>query len=294
MRQRSAGLIAAHTLALGLYGGTKWWDQGFSGRFRSENEGWFGKNTYAGVADKLGHFYINYASTRLFARAFEWAGNSSGDALALAAWTTAGTYAAVEVIDGFSKEWRFSKEDAAINLLGVGAALLLEKKPELDRVLDLRVHYWPSAGRRFDPFGDYSGQTYLIVAKASGMPSLHDHPWLRYVEFAAGYNARDFSDTPAGAADSAHFVYEDSCNHTKEAIDYMVEVMRQAAIAHAVPPGHVVVPVEPTSAMVRAGWDVEELVTPCRTWAAMIAAAPDHIRDATKMIEAAPAQGEKP
>ena len=34
------------------------------------------------------------------------------------------------------------------------------------------------------------------------------------------------------------------------------------------------VPVEPTEEMIRAGWDVEELVTPYKTWAAMLSASP--------------------
>lgn len=202
-QRRTIGIIAAHSLAIGLYGGAKWWDDGFSGSFRSVNEGWFGRGTYAGGADKLGHFYINYASTRLLARAFEWAGDTPGNALALAAWTTAGTYAAVEVLDGLSRQWSFSREDAIINLMGVGAAYMLEKNPELDRLLDIRILYRPSnenGERRFDPFGDYSGQTYLLVAKASGIPALRKHGLLRFVELAVGYNARGFSDTIGGAA----------------------------------------------------------------------------------------------
>src|SRR5690606_33773542 len=84
----STGMIAAHSLAIGLYGANKWWNKGFSGGFRTENEGWFGRNTYSGGADKLGHLYINYVSTRLFARAFHWAGHTPEESLALAAWTT--------------------------------------------------------------------------------------------------------------------------------------------------------------------------------------------------------------
>lgn len=37
--------------------------------------------------------------------------------------------------------------------------------------------------------------------------------------------------------------------------------------------GFVLVPVEPTEAMVEAGWAVDEIVTPDKTWAAMIEAA---------------------
>lgn len=200
MRLRTWGIVLGNTLAVGLYGRHNWWSDGFSGSFRTVNEGWFGQNTYSGGADKLGHFYMNYAGTRLFARAFEWAGNGPGRSLELAAWLTLGTYTTVEVIDGFSKKWRFSKEDAIMNVAGVGAALLIEKNPQLDRLLDLRLLYRPSRSdnSNIDPFGDYSGQTYLLVAKASGVPVLRNHPWLRYFELAIGYGSRGYSDNPVG------------------------------------------------------------------------------------------------
>ena len=38
--------------------------------------------------------------------------------------------------------------------------------------------------------------------------------------------------------------------------------------------GYALVPIEPTEEMIRAGWDVEELVTPYKTWAAMLSASP--------------------
>lgn len=202
VRQRTMGIIAANALGVGLYGRNNWWRDGFNGSFRSVNEGWFGQNTYAGGADKLGHLYANYAGTRLFARAFEWAGNTPDASLMLAAWLTLGTFTAVEVIDGFSSRWRFSKEDAVMNAIGVGAALLLEKNPELDRLLDLRLLYQPSyeQHRKIDPFGDYPGQTYLVVAKASGVPALRNHSLLRYFELAVGYGARGYSDDRSNGA----------------------------------------------------------------------------------------------
>lgn len=201
VRRRTWGVIVGNAFAVGLYGRNNWWKEGFNNSFRTVNEGWFGQNTYSGGADKLGHFYMNYAGTRLFARVFEWAGNSPGQSLQLAAWLTFGTYMTVEIADGFSKKWRFSKEDAFMNVAGVGAALLLENNSRLDRLLDLRLLYRPSRSghHNFDPFGDYSGQTYLLVAKASGVPALHDHPWLRYVEVAIGYGSRGYSDNPSSA-----------------------------------------------------------------------------------------------
>ncbi|OGS96526.1 MAG: hypothetical protein A3K04_01225 [Gallionellales bacterium RBG_16_56_9] len=202
-RQRTMGIIVANTLAVALYGRNNWWRDGFNGSFRSVNEGWFGRDTYAGGADKLGHFYMNYAGTRLFARAFEWAGDTPAESLTLAAGLTLGTYAAVEMVDGFSKKWRFSKEDMVMNALGVGAGVLLGKNPELDRLLDLRLLYRPSNDQSgdFDPFGDYSGQTYLLVAKGSGVPALRNHSLLRFVELAVGYGARGYAKNLSSAID---------------------------------------------------------------------------------------------
>lgn len=192
--RRTLAIIAASSLGVAVYGQRNWWNEGFTGRFRSVNEGWFGQNTYSGGADKLGHFYMNYASVRLFARAFEWAGNDPDRSRQLAAWLTFGMFTAVEVLDGFSKQWRFSREDVVMNTAGIGAALLLERHPELDRVLDLRFLYRPSHedGEGFDPIGDYSGQTYLAVFKAGGIPALRRHPVLRYVELSVGYGTRHY------------------------------------------------------------------------------------------------------
>lgn len=196
LRRRNLALIAASSLSVGLYGWKKWWGDGFSGHFNSRSEHWFGRRTYAGGADKLGHFFMNYAGTRLMTKAFNWAGNDPAASLDMAAWLTLGIFTGVEVLDGYAKKWHFSKEDALINAAGVAAGVLLESRPVLDKLIDLRILYQPSRenGRRFEPFGDYSGQTYLLVAKASGVDALRHHPVLRYLEVAVGYRARGYSD----------------------------------------------------------------------------------------------------
>ncbi|MES2534827.1 MAG: DUF2279 domain-containing protein [Pseudomonadota bacterium] len=209
VRRRNLTIILGNAFAVGLYGRNNWWRDGFTNDFRTVNEGWFGQNTYSGGADKLGHFYMNYAGTRLLSRVFEWVGNSPAHSLELGAWLTLGTYTAVEIVDGFSKKWHFSREDALINVAGVGAALLFEKNPQLDRLLDLRFLYRPSKSDsdRFAPFSDYSAQTYLLVAKASGVPALRNHPWLRYVEVAIGYGVRGYHDDPSRAGERSRYVY---------------------------------------------------------------------------------------
>lgn len=201
--QRTLGIMIGNSLAVALYGKNKWWQGGFESRLRTANEGWFGQDTYAGGADKLGHLYMNYVSTRLFARAFAWAGNEPEQSVRLAALLALSTFTAVEVLDGFSKNWSFSKEDVIMNAAGVGTALLLERNPALDRALDLRFLYRSSreGGKGFDPFGDYSGQTYLLVVKGSGIPALRNHPLLRYVELAVGYGTRGYSNSAAVGSD---------------------------------------------------------------------------------------------
>jgi hypothetical protein len=205
--RRNLGIILGTSLAVGYYGKTHWWQEGFNRRLRTENEGWFGKNTYSGGADKLGHFFMNYATARLASDAFEWAGNSPEQSRRLAAWTTIGTYTAVEILDGFSKQWRFSREDAIINLVGAGTGYLLERHPGVDRVLDIRMHYRPSEKESFNPFGDYSGQTYLLVAKANGIPALRLRPLMRYLEFSIGYGTRGFSESLESVGMGKRYLY---------------------------------------------------------------------------------------
>lgn len=201
-----AAIMIGTSVALAMYGKRKWWQDGFQGRFTAVNEGWFGQETYSGGADKLGHFYMTYAASRLLKRAFVWDGASDATALRIAAWYTLGAFAAIEVADGFSRKWNFSREDMLMNAAGVGVAVLLERHPGLDRMLDLRVRYRPSreGGRRFDPFGDYSGQTYLVVGKLAGIAPLRRHGLLRYVEVAVGYGTRGYEH---GAGQGARNVY---------------------------------------------------------------------------------------
>lgn len=189
------GLILLGTsAALVVYGQRKWWQDGFRGRFTAVNEGWFGQRTYSGGADKLGHFYMTHAATRLLAWTLAHEGTPDQVALRTAAWYTLGAFAAIEVLDGFSKQWRFSREDMLMNAAGVGTAVLFARNPGLDRRFDLRLLYRRSGeeGGSFDPFGDYSGQTYLAVAKVAGFTQLPRSDIRRYLEFAVGYGTRGY------------------------------------------------------------------------------------------------------
>lgn len=208
---RNAGLIVGGSLLVAAYGLDKWWNEGFTGNFRSENEGWFGQNTEYGGADKVGHMWFSYLSARLFTQGFEAAGNERGPAQKLGFWTALGVGVGVEVLDGFSRQYRFSKEDVVMNLAGAGFGYLMERHPDLDRLVDFRLLYRKSEGSQWEPAGDYSGQTYLFVAKASGAPTLRENSVLRYFELAAGYGTRGYDITP-GATGQRNLYFGISLN----------------------------------------------------------------------------------
>jgi len=192
LRLRNTLVIGSGATLIAAYGLSKWWQAGFGGGFKTTNEGWFGRNTESGGADKLGHMYFNYGTVRLLTPLFEAAGNSRDASVSLAAWTALGIFAGVEVADGFSRRWKFSPQDAAMNVAGMALGVVLETHPELDEILDFRVAYRPSKDSGFSPFGDYSGQKYLLVVKADGFAPLRQNRLLRYLEVAVGYGARGF------------------------------------------------------------------------------------------------------
>ncbi len=192
VQRRNTVIIGTGAALVAAYGWSSWWESGFAGGFKTTNEGWFGTDTQYGGVDKFGHAYSNYATLRLLTPLFETAGNSRGDAIRLAAWSTFGIYLGVEVLDGFSRSYEFSAQDATMNLLGAALGVTLETYPKLDGVLDFRLDYRPSPESDFDPFGDYAGQKYLLVAKADGFERLRDNRFLRYLEVAVGYGATGF------------------------------------------------------------------------------------------------------
>jgi hypothetical protein len=199
VRWRNRAMIAGGVALVAAYGLNQWWSDGFGRNFRTENEGWFGRHTESGGADKLGHAFFSYAGARLLARGFEAIGNDPQRSSKLGFWSALAVMTAVEVADGYSHKYRFSTQDALMNVAGAGLGYLLERNPALDRLLDIRLLYKPSPGSGFDPGGDYSGQTYLVVFKASGVDALRAHEPARYLELALGYGTRGFDDPPGSA-----------------------------------------------------------------------------------------------
>lgn len=202
---KNAAVVGGIGIIVGGYGAAAWWEDGFSGSFRTVDEGWFGRNTSSGGADKVGHAFFTYTGTRLLTRGFEALGNDPGRALRLGVWTSLGVMTGVEVVDGISKKFRFSVEDAVANAAGATFAVLEEVDPRIDALIDFRLFYRRSDDARrlgdADPLADYSGQTFLLAFKADGVPRLREIPVARYLELQVGYNTRGYEPNDGAKID---------------------------------------------------------------------------------------------
>jgi Predicted periplasmic lipoprotein (DUF2279) len=184
--------------ALNIYYGTSSDDWG-SKKFHFENEGWFGKDTYALGMDKLGHAYGTYLYADYLTQRIAHSGGESAGAGITGAVLGFGLQSIVEVLDAYSSDFGFSKEDLIADGVGAGFSMLRSSIPGLSEKLDFRMEYdpWTNGSSEFSPFNDYRSQKYLLALKLSGFEQFQDTP-LRFVELQAGYFARGFG--PKGQA----------------------------------------------------------------------------------------------
>jgi hypothetical protein len=209
-RFRTRVVLWGAPAGVAAYGAATWWNSKVSD-FHTIHEGWFGKDTYSGGADKLGHGFSAYLGMRLATWALDWAGNGHDDAMRTASLLSLGTFMAVEMFDGFSEDYGFSVEDAVISIAGIGLGYALERYPALDDVLDFRIRYRRSDDAKrlgeYDPVADYSGQTFFLVAKAAGFPALRSSSWSRYLELAVGYGTRGYEPNDSTPNDPRRLLF---------------------------------------------------------------------------------------
>jgi hypothetical protein len=167
----------------------------------------FDRFTYAGGADKTGHFYTNYVFARLGAQILIDRGWSRLWAVLVNVTFTLTLYTLIEVRDGLHPGYGFSVQDYAANVLGGAVAALLLLVPALDRLFDVRMLYRPSrlyldAVRRkqdIDVSEDYTGETVMLAFHLGGLSAIRKSPTfriLRYVDLLIGYNASGFLPRP--------------------------------------------------------------------------------------------------
>ncbi len=182
-------------------------------------DGWFGKNTYAGGADKLGHAWATMVLARGGTLILDGGGwDHTRSALVSAAFADA-LFFAVEVKDYFYYE--FSPGDFTMDTVGALAAIALDLSPRLDELFDFRVQYFPSSQyisnlspdspcvkhdptkpscSRLNIAEDYSGETYLLMLHLGGIHALRDMQygeWSRFVDVGVGFGTRNYKPPPS-------------------------------------------------------------------------------------------------
>lgn len=159
--------------------------------FINDNREWFG-------IDKMGHATTAYSIATMQHDLMRWSGVKPGTAIATGALTSLAYLSIIEVLDGFSRDWGFSKGDMLANISG--AALFAAQQHWWgEQRINLRVSASFTPFAKYNPkllgnnwssrlMKDYNGQTYwLSVNIRSFLPTDSKFPvWLNA---AAGYGA---------------------------------------------------------------------------------------------------------
>jgi hypothetical protein len=172
--------------------------------FKTNGDGLFGVNTYAGGSDKLGHFWSNHMVSRGTGELLIAGGWKPLPASLIASGLSAAFFTFVEVKDGYYYE--FSTGDLVADVGGAALSVLMINRPEIDRLFDFRVDYLPTS-EYLDGFEDgdvnfaedYSGQTYLLATHLSGIPGITDSKWTswaRFVDVVGGFQSLNYKPEP--------------------------------------------------------------------------------------------------
>jgi hypothetical protein len=172
--------------------GTVFWDY-FSSKPVMGDEGWFGKDTKYGGADKLGHLHSSYLFSLGFSSLYEYWGLNNEDAIIYGPLTAWMVHGVMELGDSFSKSQGFSYEDLIMNTLGATFYYVREKYPSVKKKLDLRLEYIPDFQADGDIFTQYDSMKYLLALKFSGFESMESN-FMKYGELQAGYYTRGYQN----------------------------------------------------------------------------------------------------
>ena len=150
--------------AVPVLGELAWWRGNEHGDFHFTDEGWFGRDTYAGGADKASHFFFGYMVSRELSKWYRRFGNSPPASRALATAVTALGGALVELGDGYTNVYGYSWTDVASNVAGALVAAGIDAAG-IDDVVGFRFGFVsaeipPPCCRAFGYGHDYSEDVY--------------------------------------------------------------------------------------------------------------------------------------
>lgn len=184
--------------AIGIYGFFEW-DYGENSP-HADSEGWFGRTTKHGGADKLGHWWSSHALSHLFSAAYRHWGYGYEQANTYGALSSLGAQTFMELADSFSK-FGLSYQDLVMDFAGAATGYIWGKYPALASKVDFKMEYTPNIkDGDFDPITDYENQRYLLAFKPEGFERLRETP-LSYFELHLGYYAEGYDDHIEGGPD---------------------------------------------------------------------------------------------
>lgn len=202
-QQRKKRVLATTLLGAGVI--TLWgmleWDY-FSTAPHCQSEGWFGKETESGGADKLGHAYSTYVVSHGLAALYQSWGFSKKEAALFGSSTSFALMGYLELGDAYSR-YGFSPEDMVANGIGALVGYLLFENDTLAEKIDFRWEYG------FDPnqtdiFTDYENSKYLLAVKLNGFEATQ-RTLLRNLELHFGYYTRNFDSNDADNERNIYF-----------------------------------------------------------------------------------------
>jgi Predicted periplasmic lipoprotein (DUF2279) len=172
LRGRTLGLTLGVLAAVPVVGELVWWKGNEKGSFHFHDEGWFGRDSYAGGADKASHFFFGYMAGRELSMWYEKFGNAPKQSRALAVGLTTLGGALIELGDGLTEVYGYSWTDVTCNFAGALAAVGIEAAG-VDDLVGLRfgvvsAEIPPPPNRAYGWGHDYSEDIYSIDFKLAG------------------------------------------------------------------------------------------------------------------------------
>ena len=185
-----AAIVTVSGIGIVTAWGVANWDY-FSRTPQAKSEGWFGRNTDEGGADKLGHLFTTYATAQGISSLFDYWCFTTEDAALYGTLSSLAIMGYMEFGDAFSN-YGFSYEDFIANVIGGMASYCRYRYPGLAKKVDLRweIGLNPNKG---DITTDYENSKYLIALKLNGFDTL-SKSILRHFEIHTGYYTRGYSD----------------------------------------------------------------------------------------------------
>ena len=210
--------------------GQQTWNWGAGGDWQWADEGWFGKDTYHGGADKMGHAWACYGIMRASHAIFDYTENGATRKVWYAAALSFAIGTGIEVGDAFNGQHGFSWEDIVADSVGIAIGALMETVPEVEAFVDFSATYWPTTGFLDYPTGsflnledDSSGWTHKLSFKPAGFAHLgREVPfYVRYLMLDVGYYSRGYSlyDEAAGIAEQDRVLFLGVSINVPEVVD---------------------------------------------------------------------------